>query len=58
MSTSISGSKKLSFVKVADQDPIKIPANSMKVVIGTRRQTSRNFSGLVQAVHGYFGPLP
>lgn len=58
MSTSISGSKKLSFVKVAGQDPIKIPANSMKVVIGTTRQTSRNFSGLVQAVHGNYGTLP
>ncbi|XP_062613870.1 uncharacterized protein LOC134275617 [Saccostrea cucullata] len=52
------GSQRSSFVKVAGQDPIKIPANSMKVVLGTARQTSENFNGLVQAVHGNNGTLP
>ena len=59
MRTSNVGSRSLSFVKVAGQTPIQIPARSMKAVLCTTRQDSkRKYSALVQAVQGDQGTLP
>ena len=51
MHTSTVGSRSFSFVKVAGQTPIQIPARSMKAVLCTTRQGfKRKYSALVQAV--------
>ena len=52
--------KHVSFVKVAGRQAIKIPANSMKVVIGSTRQNKRNetYTAAVQAIACENGSLP
>ena len=53
ISTSNVCSRSLSFLKVAKQTPIQIPARSMKAVLCTTRQDSKTkYSALVQAVQG------
>ena len=51
---------KISFVKVAGRDEVKIPANSMKVVIGSTRQNKKGeeYTAAVQAIYGTSGSLP
>ena len=50
----------ISFVKVAGRDEVKIPANSMKVVIGSTRQNKKGeeYTAAVQAIYGTSGSLP
>ena len=52
--------KRISFVKVAGRQAIKIPANSMKVVIGSTRQNRKNaaYIAAVQAIACENGSLP
>ena len=50
---------KISFVKVTGRDEVKIPANSMKVVIGSTRQNMKGeeYTAAVQAIYGTSGSL-
>ena len=52
--------KRIGFVKVAGRTPIRIPANSMKVVLGSTRQNKKNetYSASVQAIASENGSLP
>ena len=52
--------KRISFVKVAGRQAIKIPANSMKVVIGSTRQNRKNetYTAAVRAIACENGSLP
>ena len=52
--------KRIGFVKVAGRTPIRIPANSMKVVLGSTRQNKKNetYSASVQAIACENGSLP
>lgn len=50
----------LSFVKIAGNSPVLIPANSMKIVTCTTRQRndrSENYCAVVQAIQGTHGAL-
>ena len=51
---------KICFVKVAGRDQVKIPANSMKVIIGSTRQNEKGeeYTSAVQAIYGTSGSLP
>ena len=52
--------KRIGFVKVAGRTPIRIPANSMKVVLGSTCQNKKNetHSASVQAIGSENGSLP
>ena len=52
--------KRIGFVKVAGRTPIRIPAYSMKVVLGSTRQNKKNetYSASVQAIVCENGSLP
>ena len=52
--------KRISFVKVAGRQAIKIPSNSMKVVIGSTGQNRKNeiYTAAVQAIACENGSLP
>lgn len=53
-------SVKIGLVKVAGTECVRIPANSMKVVMGSTRQNKRNepYTAVVQAVTAENGSLP
>lgn len=51
---------RISFVKVAGRESIRVPANSMKVIISSTRQNRKGetYAAAVQAIHGTAGSLP